>query len=312
MRSSEPDPRRRRPAALPGVLLACLLLVGCSPERLLVRPLADAVARSGEVHATDDDPDLIAAATPFALKAIESLIVAEPGHRGLRLAAARGFTQYAYAFVQMPADEIEERDVAAAYLQRDRARRLYVRARDHGLAGLGIADDAGRERFFRDPAACVAALGKADVPLMYWTAVAGAAAVALGKDSPALIATLPTAEALALRAEALDPDFDRGGLQVFLLALESGRPGAPGDPLVSARRRFARAVVLSEGRQAAPYVAFAEVVAAAHGSAEEFRALIGSALAVDASRPDAWRLANLVSQRRARWLLTQNEVLFPE
>jgi hypothetical protein len=46
------------------------------------------------------------------------------------LAAARGFTQYAYVYVQLPADEMEDRDVAAAYAQRERARRLYLRARD--------------------------------------------------------------------------------------------------------------------------------------------------------------------------------------
>ena len=46
-------------------------------------------------------------ALPFSLKLIESALAENPKHEGLLLAATHGFAQYAYAFVQMDADEIE-------------------------------------------------------------------------------------------------------------------------------------------------------------------------------------------------------------
>jgi hypothetical protein len=59
--------------------------------------------------ATDDDPELIGDALPFALKLMEGLLDQVPQHRGLLFATSSGFTQYSYVWVQQPADEVELR-----------------------------------------------------------------------------------------------------------------------------------------------------------------------------------------------------------
>jgi predicted anti-sigma-YlaC factor YlaD len=124
------------------VLLVMLLLVwiagsGCSlVRRAALDQVADAVAGSGTTFASDDDPDLVKAAVPFSLKLLEGLLAESPDNRGLLVAAASGFTQYAFAFVQQDADELEARDLAAAEALRTRARRLYLRAQRYGLRGL--------------------------------------------------------------------------------------------------------------------------------------------------------------------------------
>ena len=116
--------------------LAWIASSGCSIHRYAVNQFSDAVSRSGAVFASDDDPDLVKAASPFSLKLIESLLSENPRHRGLLLAATSGFTQYAFAFVQEDADETEARDVTEAEALRTRARRLYLRAQRYGLRGL--------------------------------------------------------------------------------------------------------------------------------------------------------------------------------
>jgi predicted anti-sigma-YlaC factor YlaD len=285
---------------------------GCSVREYAARSIGDAMVAGGDVYAADNDIELVGAATPFGLKTMESLLAAAPDHRGLLLAATRGFTQYAYVYVQLPADDLEARDVMRAYAQRDRARRLYLRARDYGLRGLRLAEgDAARALFF-DPAGALAATTVEDVPLLYWTAVAWAAAIALGKDSPALVAGLPAVDALIARAVALDADFDHGTLQSFLISYEMSRPNTAPDAAERARAHFERAVRLSQGQHAAPYVALAESVAAPARKRDEFDALLARALRVDpAARPE-WQLANLVMQRRARWLRAHARDLFPE
>src|SRR3984957_6959971 len=133
---------KRMPSRL-GRGLLCFFLVnllaGCVVRQILVHRVDDSIAQSGEVYASDPDVELVGAATPFALKLIESLLAESPKHRGLLLAAARGFTQYAYAYVENPADELEAHNVDGAYVERERARKLYVRARDYGLRGLSVA-----------------------------------------------------------------------------------------------------------------------------------------------------------------------------
>ena len=94
--------------------LLAFLGSGCATiQHTATVKLADALAASGTAFAADDDPELIKAAVPFSLKLMESTLASCPQHRGLLAAAAGGFTQYAYAFVQQDAEEIEERDVAA-------------------------------------------------------------------------------------------------------------------------------------------------------------------------------------------------------
>jgi predicted anti-sigma-YlaC factor YlaD len=69
-------------------------------------------------------------------------------------------------------------------------------------------------------------------------------------------------------------------------------------------------VALSAGRLAAPYVNYAEAVPLQRQQAAEFHRLLEQALAVDADAYPPARLANLVAQRRARWLLGRMDELF--
>ncbi len=124
-------------ALLAGLML-CFAGSGCSLRRYALNKATDALAQSGASFASDDDPELIKAATPFSLKLMESLLAQNPRHSGLLAAAASGFTQYAYAFVQEDADEAEPGDLAAAEALRARARRLYLRAERYGLRGLEV------------------------------------------------------------------------------------------------------------------------------------------------------------------------------
>jgi tetratricopeptide (TPR) repeat protein len=295
-------------------ILAILALAsaGCSVQDLVLKRVADAAAGEAGVFASESDVALAGAAIPAALKANEALLVRQPAHRGLLLSAARGFTQYAYAFVQLPADELEAADLQGAYRERQRALRLYRRARDYGLRGLRLDGAVQAEALRRSPAATLAAMQAADAELLYWTSAAWAAAVSIAKDDPAALAALPIVEAMAARAEALAPDLDHGALQVFLVSFETSRPGASAASLVKARERFRKAVRLSEGRQAAPFVAMAEAVAERHGAPAEFDDLLRTALAVDPDATPGWRLSNHIAQRRARWLSTQKDLFFPE
>lgn len=303
-------------ARLPTALLALALLAGsgCATLRqTAVGQLADAVAKDGAGFATDDDPELIRSAAPFSLKLIESLLVDMPAHRGLRLAAASGFTQYAFAFVEQDADMMADQDFAGASLLRARARRLYLRARDHGLCGLDSAHPGFSRRLRADPQAAVRVADPGDVALLFWTAEAWGAAISLSKDNADLIADLVRVEALIDRALELDESFDAGAIHAFLIRFEMARQGAAGDPAARARRHFERAMELCGGGQAGPLVSLAEAVAVTKQDRAEFEALLKRALAIDPDAHPQWRLANLVMQRRARWLLSRtDELILPD
>ncbi len=294
----------------PALVAAALVLPGCSLNRMAVNKIGDALAGSGTTFASDDDPELVGQAVPFSLKLMESLLASSPRHRGLLLAAASGFTQYAFAWVAEPADEAQDSDIARTTALRGRARRLYLRARDSGLRGLEVRHAGFAALVRRDPAAAAASADRQDVALLYWTAAAWGAAISLGKDDPDLIADQPQVEALIDRALALDEAFDQGAIHSFLISYESSRRGAAGDPAARARAHFDRAVELSGGRLAGPFVSFAEAVDVDRGDAREFTTMLERALAIDPDAHPESRLANLIMQRRARWLLGRRDALF--
>src|SRR2546430_6581767 len=113
-------------------------------------------------------------------------------HVGLRLGMARGFTQYAYAFVQQPAELGAPPDQAQAAMLR--ARRLYLRARDYGVQGLKLARGVTPQDL-RTPAG-LARMQKDDVPLLYWTPASSAGAIAANKRDPELVGDLPLVASL--------------------------------------------------------------------------------------------------------------------
>ena len=277
------------------LLLLCAALAmlnACAVRGYVVDRVGDAIAQGGSAFSSDGDPELVREAAPFSLKLTESLLQERPRHPGLLLAAARGFTQYAYAFLQQDAEEAEDHDLARALRLQERARSLYRRARDYGLRGLAESPE--------------------DVALLYWTGAAWAALIALSKHDPETLAGLPQVDWLMRLALERDEAFARGAIHTFMIGYEMARPGAGGDPAARARRHFERALQLSAGGDAAPFVALAEAVCVPRQRRAEFDALLHQALRVDLERHPEIRLANLLAQRRARWLQSRTERLFIE
>jgi predicted anti-sigma-YlaC factor YlaD len=302
--------RPRRWLALSLLAVTLALAPGCSIRKLAINKVGNALAGTGTILASDDDPELIQAAAPFGLKLMEGLLAESPKHRGLLLAVTSGFTQYGYAFVQLEAEEIESQDLAKANAGRARARKLYLRARDYGLRGLEVAHPGLTNALRASPQAALRQLKPKDVPQAYWTAAAWGAAIAQSKDDPNLVAEVPLMEALMDRALELDERWDDGASHSFLISYEQSRQGVKGDGAGRARRHFERAMELSGGRQAAPLVAYAEAVCVQQQDLKQFEELLNRALAIDIHADPAHRLVNTVMQRRARWLLGRKDELF--
>lgn len=294
------------------LLLAWLgvVLPGCSIQKLAVNKLGDALAAGGTTFSSDDDPDLVRDAAPFSLKTMEALLAQSPNHVELRRAAAAGFTQYAFAFVQIEAEERESSDFSASEALRQRARRLYLRGRNHALRGLEVRYPQFESLLRTNPSVAVARLKLRDVPLAYWAGASWAAAIAQSKDQPDLIAELPLVEALMDRALTLDSHWGNGSLHSFFITYEPLRPGASAAHPERSKAHLDQALQLTRGDLAGPYVSYAESICIPRNDRAEFESLIQKALHVNPDRRPEWRLENLIMQRRARWLMSRIDEFF--
>ncbi|MDH3382444.1 MAG: TRAP transporter TatT component family protein, partial [Deltaproteobacteria bacterium] len=135
----------------------------------------------------------------------------------------------------------------------------------------------------------------------------------LSGGDPHMLADLPRVESLMRRALALQEDYDQGAIHEYFVAFEGGRPEAMGGSLDEARRHFARAMELGGGQRISPLVTFAETVSVRTQNRGEFLTLLSRALAFDARiKAPEFRLANLLAQRKANWLLGRVDDLFLE
>jgi predicted anti-sigma-YlaC factor YlaD len=291
-------------------IVAAVFSQGCALKTMALRSVADTLSESGDTFSSDEDPELVRDAVPFALKTYESLLASLPRHRGLLIATCSGFTQYSYAFVQADAERLEPSNFERALELRERSLKLYLRGRDYCLRAIDTIRPALSTRLREDPQTALGTIARRDVPLLYWTAASWGAALSLGLDRPALVGDMPIVRALVDRALALDESYAEGSIHELLISLDSA-PEAMGGSTDRAREHFARAVALQKGLAAGPYVTLATAVALPAQDRGEFVRLLEQALAIDPSADPPRRLANLVAQKRARDLLSRVDDLIP-
>src|SRR6185503_1063747 len=310
MRSAVRGRGRATGWALAALLLAAPWLGGCSVRRLAVRAAANALGSGTDVYATDDDPELVGAALPFALKTLEGLLEQDPQNRNLLLATSRGFTQYTFAFVQLPAERAEADDFARSEQLRARAIKLFLRARDYALRGLAATHPGIDEELRRDPVAAAAKVEREDLALAYWAAAAWGSAITVGKDHLELLADFPAVRALGERGLELDEAWEHGALHALMLSVEAATPASLGGSPQKAKEHFERAIALGGGKDALVYVNYAESVAVPAQDRTAFDDLLHKAQAIEIESAPELRLANTLAQEKATWLLAHADDYF--
>lgn len=295
------------------VLLVAVFVVvsggGCSLKSRAVDTLADVLGEGEGVYLSDDDPELIAAALPFNMKTMETLLETNPNHRGLLLTATKSFILYTYAFVEPETRELAYVEFDEAEAVRFRAARLYRRAYRYGIRGLAVEHPGIGERLSVSPDEAAAELTLEDVPFAVWSAAALGGAIGVAIDDPESTADIAVVGALLERALSLDEDFESGTIHEFLFSYEAGRLGGN---VEKARMHYDRALALGPSKKPSIWLSWAESVSVAQQDRSEFLALVEQVLEFDVSAYPENRLLNILAQRRARWLQDTVDELFLE
>lgn len=284
------------------VVGALALAAACSPKQMAINQFASAMASATSVYDTDNDPEFVRLAAPSTLKTIEMLLTQAPNHPDLLLTACSGFAQYSYAFLHVEA-EVRAADADAAKELRNRAGKMYQRARVYCMHGLEVRHPGvNAKALAADPVAVLKPvkppMTKADVPWLYWTAASWGAELSLAPNQFARLPELAIVRAMLNRAKALDDTWEHGAIYEALIPFD-GLPPLLGGSAAAARADYEKAMQLSNGKSVFAPVA----LAATTTDPIEKRKLLEQALAVDVSTLTSRRLTNLIGQRYARALL---------
>ena len=295
---------------LASAFVLLLLLPSCSIRKIALNSIGGALSNAADEYARDEDPELVKGALPFSLKVMETILHENPKDGVLLQALSRDFTKFAYGFLLPDATDIEDKDPAAARALRDRAIKMLLRARGYGIRAIELKHPGFQAQLVANPKEAVQTLKKTDVANAFWAGASWAAAISTSRDFM-MLPQIPQFEALMERVLELDEAFDDGAIHSFFIGYEMVRLKNVGNRVTRAKGHFDRAVELGKGLQAGPYVAYAEYVTVAKKDRKEFERLLQVAVKLDPKKDPENQLANVISQRRAKWLLGRVEKLFP-
>jgi predicted anti-sigma-YlaC factor YlaD len=288
---------------------------GCSISKLATKAAANALTGVGNstVFTGDTDPELVGDALPFAIKIYEALLEQQPDHAGLIVTTGSLFVMYANAFVQGPAELLPPEALDQRKMALVRAKKLYLRGVTILAGGLekhypGISGAAGEGTLDR----YLAGITKDDVALIYWYVAGTLSAYSIDPFDLDLGTKLPELTALITRAYELDPNFNDGALDEFFVLFHASVPPALGGDKSKIEAHFQRALEKSRGLSAGAYVAYAQAVAIPAQDYAIFKRYLEAALAIDIDLNPGTRLVNIISQRKARYLLSRAAWYFLE
>lgn len=286
-----------------------ILIIGCSPKRLLLKQF-DGVFDSIEyVYLTDDDPQLVKEAFPFNLKIIEILLDQDPENREMLLTALSSFTMYSYGFLMEDAERLSLADYKAGKELYDRANKLFKRALQYGLRGIELEypeftnwiekHEVGSNPFVEE-----------DITYLYWYSAALGGLISSSHGNPIYVVDLPKVGWLLEKSIELDGAWNNGALYSAMISFTMSRPDAVENREQVARNYFDKAVQASSGNDLSMYVRFAESVCIKNQNKDEFIEKLNYVLNFNIESAKELRLTNTMAQSRAKWLMERIDELF--
>jgi len=297
------------------VTLVCFTAFSsCSINKLAMNAVADALTGDGssDVFTGDPDPQLVGDALPFAIKMYESLLSSNPNHEGLMLTTGSLFVMYANAFVQGPAEMLPRSEWEAREAALARSKQLYLR-------GYGILYNALDQKFTNFKKATVEKgtiqpllkkCKKEDVSLLYWAVAGGLSAYSIDILDYELSANIPQWGAMIQRAYELDPNYSTAALDEFFILYYASLPELLGGNMERAEYHYKLALEKTKGNSAGAYVSYAQAVCVPAQNYDTFKDCLEKALAIDPNKDTSTRLVNIITQKKARWLLENAWTLF--
>ena len=251
---------------------------------------------------------------PGQLATTEGLLISAPDQPLLLEMVARGWSEYAFGFLEDDLESLPDtpesqprRQILAA-----RATAAYDRALEYAVHRLTLADRHFRVAFAGDLHALDGALRKLDkksAPGLTFAGLALASAINLNRADPSRVVDLPKAVAILRRARELAPGTYYGGPSLVLGIVYARKPALGGQP-DEARKFFAEAIALTDGKYLLAKVMLARGYAVAIHDRALYEKILSEVLATPPDFAPEVRLVNELARRRAARYLADADRYF--
>lgn len=271
--------------------LLVLFLTACSIERIAIKSSTAILKNTVLALNEEEDPDFAEKAIASQLKMLEGMIKSDPGNLELLLLASRGFSSYAFSFV-------EDHDT-------ERAKIFYRRGLNYGLKALN-ADKSFAEALKKGGEELQHALNKIEVknlPFLFWTAYSWGGLINLSRNSPDALLALPKVEKMMERVLHLDESYYFGAAHLFFGVLYGSMPPMFGGKPGKSKFHFEKALEISQGKFLTGYILYAKSYAIQTQDKALFKKLLNRVMDSSPNILPSQNLANHLAKIKAKKLL---------
>ena len=297
------------------LLAVIALLSSCSVKKMAVNSMAKNM--SGDATAVfmeDNDPELVGDAFPVILKMMDMMAATAPDNSAVRSSAGSMYVMYGSVYLQGKGAMLPYDEWALQKELYDRAKKHYRRGYDYIMGALELKHKGFNASFTEgDYEAAFAGFKKEDAADLYWGGAAILAGVSVDILDPHFAADRDGAIKMLFKALELDPDFGNGMLDEIMMQYYASLPEGMGGSMEKALYHYKHGVELSKDNMVSIHVSYASTICTKKQSQEgydEFTAVLEDVLARDVESVKENRLANIISQRKAAWLLENRDDYF--
>ena len=244
------------------------------------------------------------------IRSIGEIIKKEPENFDLLKEGVEEFTMYAFGFLMEKADRALINNYSTGVRLQEMAHQYFVDAIDFGERGINLKYNDYQKWIAGEIGNIGLEPVNIDIALFYWTAAAYGGAVSSSQGDPEWVIKLPRVGLLLNEVMKKDSLWNNGAALVAMITYTMNNPEIAGESEKLARQYFDTAVNVSNGMDLGPYIAIAESVSKLNQNRNEFIQLLNQALDIDINSNPDLRLANIISRKRAEWLLANVDEFF--
>ena len=244
------------------------------------------------------------------IRSIGEIIKKEPENFDLLKEGVEEFTMYAFGFLMEKADRALINNYSTGIRLQEMAHQYFVDAIDFGERGINLKYNDYQKWIAGEIGNIGLEPVNIDIALFYWTAAAYGGAVSSSQGDPEWVIKLPRVGLLLNEVMKKDSLWNNGAALVAMITYTMNNPEIAGESEKLARQYFDTAVNVSNGMDLGPYIAIAESVSKLNQNRNEFIQLLNQALDIDINSNPDLRLANIISRKRAEWLLANVDEFF--
>jgi len=279
-------------------LTIILLFTSCSMDRFIIRQTGTLLDYG--VIALYEESDLVLAETALAsnIKLLEGMIKGDPENADLRLLTAQAFAGYALGFVEDT--------------EPDRAKNLYLRARDHAMVALRMNDEfAAKENQHLDEfEKAIASFEPDEIDALFWTAFSWAGWINVSISDPQAFIDLPKVQIMMQKVLDMDETYFNGAPLLFFGSVWGMKPRMLGGDPEKAKEFFERNLEITNKKFLLTYIYYARYYAEKTLNEEFFDECLKIVEDTPSDVLPEYQLMNVIAKKKAERLKLKREDLF--